>query len=183
MTAAAIRLVTPSAALLDGYAAALRAGWSPNTMRDVSADELEAVEADGAAFLDDLNQNRGVIKLPDGREVPRLPAQVFWISDGDFCGVIGLRYQDGSDELPPYVPGHIGYSVVPWKQGRGYATAALGALLPVAREAGLRVVTISCDSGNAASQKVVLSNGGVLAQVLPDAEKRNVKKLVFRIGL
>lgn len=183
MTVSAITLATPDALLLEGYAAALRAGWSPNTMRDVSADELEAVEADGAAFLDDLNQNRGVIKLADGREVPRLPAQVFWISDGEFCGVIGLRYQDGTDDLPPYVPGHIGYSVVPWKQGRGYATAALRALLPVAREAGLRVVTISCDSDNAASQKVVLSNGGVLVQVLPDAEKNDVKKLVFRIEL
>lgn len=183
MTDAAIRLVTPSAVLLEGYAAALRAGWSPNTMRDVSADELEAVEADGAAFLDDLNQNRGVIKLADGREVPRLPAKVFWISDGEFCGVIGLRYQDGSDALPPYVPGHIGYSVVPWKQGRGYASAALAALLPVARDVGLAVVTISCDSDNAASQKVVLANGGVLAQVLPDAEKSSVKKLVFRIEL
>jgi predicted acetyltransferase len=72
---------------------------------------------------------------------------------------------------------------VPWKQGRGYASAALAALLPVARDVGLAVVTISCDSDNAASQKVVLANGGVLAQVLPDAEKNSVKKLVFRIEL
>lgn len=183
MTTSSITLVTPNAALLESYAAALRAGWSPNTMRDVSADELKAVEADPDSFLADLNGNKGVIKLPDGREAPRLPACVFWISDGEFCGVIGLRYRAGSDELPPYVPGHIGYSVVPWKQKRGYATAALAKILPVARDAGLRVVTISCDSDNEASQKVILANGGVLAQVLPSQEGGVVKKLVFRVRL
>ncbi len=183
MTAAAIRLVEPNAALLEGYAAALRAGWSPNTMRDVSADELKAVEADPDSFLADLNGNKGVIKLPDGREAARLPSRIFWISDGEFCGVIGLRFRRGSDALPDYVPGHIGYSVAPWKQRRGYASAALKQILPVARAEGLRVVTISCDSDNEASQKVVLANGGVLAQVLPSEEGGVVKKLVFRIAV
>lgn len=181
MSKSPIRLLNPCAALLDGYVAALKTGWSPNTVENVSADELMAVEADPAGFLDDLNHHEGPVKLPDGREVPRLPTQVFWMSDGDFCGVIGLCYQPGSDTLPDYVPGHIGYTVVPWKQRRGYASAALAMLLTVARAEGLGVVTISCDSDNEASQKVVLANGGVLAQVLPGDNERGVKKLIFRI--
>ncbi len=43
--------------------------------------------------------------------------------------LIGLRWQRGSEALPPYCLGHIGYAVVPWKQGRGYATRALREVL------------------------------------------------------
>ncbi len=162
MTTPIITLVKPAAALLERYAAALRAGWSPNTMRDVSAEELAAVEADPALFLDELTAKVGLIKLADGCKVPRLPSRLFWISDGDFCGSIGLRFQPGRADLPDYVPGHIGYSVVPWKQRRGIATRALALLLPIAWAEGLRHVTISCDSDNIASQKVITANGGVL---------------------
>lgn len=148
--------------MLESYAVALRAGWSPNTMRDVSAEELAAVEADPVLFLDELTAKAGTIKLADGREVPRLPSRLFWISDGEFCGSIGLRFMPGRDDLPDYVPGHIGYSVVAWKQRRGYATRALALLLPYAWAEGLHHVTISCDSDNIASQKVITGNGGVL---------------------
>ena len=54
--------------------------------------------------------------------------------DGEFCGSIGFRWQPGTSTLPPYVLGHIGYAVVPWKRGRGYATQALALLLPEARK-------------------------------------------------
>ena len=57
--------------------------------------------------------------------------------DGEFCGSIGFRWQPGTSALPPYCLGHIGYSVVPWKQRRGYATKALALLLPDARKEGL----------------------------------------------
>lgn len=72
------------------------------------------------------------------------------------CGVIGLRWQPGTSELPPYVMGHIGYSVVPWKRRRGYATRALAQ----ARREGLTYVTITTDPGNAPSQRVIEANGG-----------------------
>lgn len=176
-----IKLVQPCAALLEGYAEALRRGWSPNTMRDVSADELQAVEADPEAFLADLTDQDGMVQMADGSEKPRLPFRLFWISDGEFCGAIGLRFMRGSEELPSYVPGHIGYTIVPWKQRRGYATAALGLVLAVAREEGLRHVVISCDADNEGSKKVILANGGVLAgEIARDAETGK-PKLNFRI--
>ena len=55
-----------------------------------------------------------------------------------------------------------GYSVVPWKQRRGYATRALGLLVAEARERGLPHVEITTSPANVGSQKVILANGGVL---------------------
>lgn len=177
-----ITLVEPSLELLGGYADALRQGWSPNTIIDVSADELAAVEEDPVAFIDDLTANRGTIKHADGSETERLPSRLFWISDGEFCGSIGLRFERGTEELPHFVPGHIGYTIVPWKRRRGYATAALGLILPVARAEGLARVTVSCDADNIASEKVIVANGGVLIEeVLRDAETGKAK-LIFRIA-
>lgn len=181
MRAPEISLVEPCAALLDGYAAALRTGWSPNTMRDVSAEELAAVEADPEGFLRDLADCEGFVRLADGTEVPRLPFRLFWIYDGEFCGSIGLRFRRGSEELPPHVPGHIGYAIVPWKRRRGYATRALALILPVARAEGLARVLISCDADNEASKKVILANGGALIGLTPHDPETGKPKLSYWI--
>ena len=113
--------------------------------------------------------------------VPRLPARICWLDDGEFCGVITLRFVPGSDALPDYVSGHIGYAVVPWKRRRGYATRALALLLPVAREVGLKRVEITCDDDNEASRRVILKNGGELIGTRPEWSGKT--KLVFRIDL
>ena len=81
---------------------------------------------------------------------------------GAFTGHIGLRWQPGTDALPDYVLGHIGFAVVPWKRRRGYASQALGMMLPVAREVGLNRVEITTDMDNKASQRVIECNGGEL---------------------
>ena len=84
--------------------------------------------------------------------------------DGEFCGSIGFRWVSGTEELPPHVLGHIGYAVVPWKRGRGVATAALGMILADAAAEGLRWVDITTDPDNVASQRVIERNGGVLVE-------------------
>lgn len=157
-------LVVPSRALLAGYQAALRQGWSPDTMRPQAAEEeLARIAADADGFLAgciDREARGGPVTLPDGSQVPRLPGYRLWISDGEFCGSIGLRWVPGSTELPPHVLGHIGYAVVPWKRNRGYATRALAAMLRRAREEGLPEVIITTDVDNVASQRVIEANGG-----------------------
>lgn len=159
---AAITLLRPSLAWLPAYEDALARGWSPNTDQDVSREQLRQLRRNPARFLHNL-YNSPMIRLSDGREVPRLPAHDFWISDGGFCGRIGFRFQPGTEDLPRSAYGHIGYTIVPWKQRRGYATEALRRILPVARTEGFSRVLITCDDDNEGSRKVILANGGVPA--------------------
>lgn len=170
MSAASIALLWPSMACLPGYAAALRRGWSPNTTRDVTAEELAKIGADAAGFIAALvdREARGEpIMLPDGSHVPRLPGfrQFIWDQAADaFCGIVSLRWQKGTTELPPHVLGHLGYSVVPWQQRRGIGARALALLLAqIPREVPeLDHVIVTTDIANTASQKVILANGGEL---------------------
>ncbi len=181
MTDPALRLVPPSLERLAQYEAALAAGWSPDTERDVSAEQLASLRHNAQAFLFDLTRQDGTILTPLGREVRRLPGRVFWLDDGEFCGIVNLRYVPGTDTLPAYVSGHIGYAVVPWKRHRGYATRALGLILPVARDVGLRRVEITCDEDNTASRRVIEKNGGVLSGTRREVPGKI--KLVFKIEL
>jgi predicted acetyltransferase len=104
--------------------------------------------------------------------------------DGEFCGSIGFRWQPGSAELPPHCLGHIGYAVVPWKQGLGYATLALRQLLPEARAEGLPYVEITTDRANIGSQRVIEANGGVLFErFIKPAQLGGTESLRYRIAL
>jgi predicted acetyltransferase len=163
-----IQLVVPDEPYLASYTRALEQRWSPNNLRPEAAqDELEQIAQDSAGFLSNQNDpgaKAGPVTLPDGSTVPRIPGYRKWIWDGEFCGVIGLRWQPGTVELPPHVLGHIGFSVVPWKRRRGYATRALQLLLPEARERGLPYVEVTTDVDNVASQRVIQANGGQLVE-------------------
>ena len=124
-----------------------------------------AVEAEGRTTKGPLlDEVRADVTLGDGSKVPRLPGYRRWMWDGEFCGSIGFRWQKGTSALPPYVLGHIGYAVVPWKRGRGYATRALALVLEDARHEGLDHVTLTTDPDNEPSHKVILANGGVLVE-------------------
>jgi predicted acetyltransferase len=157
-----LRLDTPRADWLCSYAQALEKGWSPDNTRDVSAVELAALRRDPGAFLASLVQQGGVMTLPDGSTRPKLPFIRLWLWDGEFCGTIALRWQAGTDSLPAHVLGHIGYTIVPWKRGRGYASEALRVILERAREVGLTRVEITTDPANQSSRRVIEKNGGHL---------------------
>jgi predicted acetyltransferase len=164
-----MQLVWPAPQYLAGYIGALKRGWSADNVRGAAAarDELEAIAAGAGAFLDRQVDRAALgppVVLPDGSTIPRLPGVRGWIWDGEFCGSINLRWQNGTAELPPQVLGHIGYAVVPWKEGRGCATFALGAMLAVAWAEGLPYVVITTDVENVASQRVIEKNGGVMVE-------------------
>jgi predicted acetyltransferase len=161
-------LIRPDTPYLDSYVHALEQGWSPDNMRpEVAREELERIALDPHSFLselDDLEAKAPPIRLPDGTVVPRLPGFRRWMWDGAFCGSIGFRYQRGTETLPPYCLGHIGYAVVPWKRKRGYATRALGLLLAELAPFELRYVELTSDATNIASTRVIEANGGVLVE-------------------
>src|ERR1041385_2485982 len=182
------QLVWPAAAYLSGYADALRREWSPDNLRPQrAAEDLARIADDPEAFLAaqvDREATGPAIALPDGSTVPRLPGFVMWMWDGDFCGSIGFRWQPGTTALPPYCLGHVGYSVVPWKRGRGYATRALGLLLPHARAEGLAHIELTTTVDNVASQRVIEANGGTLVGPFqPPAASDREQGLKFRIDL
>ncbi len=169
-SASQVALVVPAEAFLPGYISALRHGWSADTIRGMEAanEELAQIERDPVGFVrtkaDDRAARGGPVKLPDGSVVERLPGLVRWIWDGAFCGSIGFRWQPGTASLPPHVLGHIGYGVVPWKRGRGYATRALALMLDEARAEGLPHVELITDPDNPASRAAILANGGVFIE-------------------
>jgi predicted acetyltransferase len=183
-----MELVWPAAQYLSGYIHALEQGWSPDNLRpQAAAEELARIEQDPARFLSeqvDREAKGPPVILPDGRAVPRLPGYSQWMWDGEFCGSINFRWQPGTTELPAYCLGHIGYSVVPWKRQRGYATRALKLLLPQAIGEGLPYLEIVADADNIASQRVIESNGGKLIDHFrKSAEYGGAYSLRFRIFL
>jgi len=164
-----MELVWPAPPYLASYVTALMRGWSPDNIRGEAAarEELDLIACDPDAFcarLVDREAKGPPIELPDGSLVRRLPGYRRWLWDGEICGTIGLRWQPGTSALPSYVLGHIGYSIVPWKRGQGYATRALALLLDDARGEGLEYVELTCDASNAASQRVITANGGALVE-------------------
>jgi predicted acetyltransferase len=163
-----MELVWPAAEHLASYTRALANGWSPDNLRAQTAvDELDRIKEDPHRFIAgqiDREANGPPVTLPDGSIVRRLPGYKRWMWDGEFCGVIGFRWQPGTAELPPHVLGHIGFSVVPWKQRRGYATRALALLLVDVGYEGLSHVELTTDPENIASQRVIAANGGVLVE-------------------
>ena len=177
-----MELVAPALERLDEYAAALRQRWSPSNVRDISGEQLAAIEADPAGFIAQFTRPGGTVNLGGGVVVPRLPGPVRWIWEDGFCGIISLRHQPGTEDLPAHVLGHIGYAVVPWRRRRGLATRALHAILPSAAAVGLRWVDLTCDDDNRPSQRVIEANGGVLWSRSPDADRPGHDKLLYRIA-
>ena len=184
-----IQIVKPALEHLPSYKAALERGWSPDNVRllEATREQLAAIEDDPVAFLaslDDPEAKGPPVTLPDGTKVARLPGFRRWIWDGEAAGSIGFRWQNGTSTLPSHVLGHIGYAVVPWKRGRGYATQALRLMLDEARAVGLDHVEITTDLDNLASQKVILANGGILVgRFAKVAAYGGAESLRFRIDL
>ncbi|USI72166.1 GNAT family N-acetyltransferase [Sphingomonas morindae] len=98
----------------------------------------------------------------------RVPARIYDILDaeGVAVGTIQLR-------LAPLEPllrygGQVGYEVAEAHRGQGHACAALQALVPIARAAGLESLWITCRPDNIASRRTLERAGAALeAMVTP----------------
>lgn len=184
-----LTLVWPAREHLASYQQALERGWSPDNVRGEVArlEELRAIAADPGAFLAAMVDREAAgapITMPDGTKVRRLPGYRKWMWTDEFVGSIGFRWQPGTSALPPHVLGHIGYAVVPWMRGHGYATQALRLLLPEARAEGLTSVDLTVEPHNQASRRVIEANGGVLLEAFTAPAAYGHKRgLRYRIPL
>lgn len=183
-SAAGVALIEPTLADIAGFEEALARGWSPDPRRQRDKayveTELTMLRDDRAGFLARLTSGDVVATSVADRKPEHLIRRPFWIWDGEFCGYITLRHLPGTMQLPLHVPGHVGYSIVPWKQGRGYTTRALQLLLPIANEAGLARLSIVCDESNHASRRVIEKAGGIfLGRGADPSDAPDVIKLFF----
>ncbi|MBB5662936.1 putative acetyltransferase [Rhizobium leguminosarum] len=176
-------LLAPDLENLSCFEAALAAGWSPDPRRAGDhayiLGELQRLRQHRSGFLDGLI---AADRRRSGIGSPQVVTRLFWIWDGEFCGSISLRFQAGTEELPSEVSGHVGYSVVPWKQRNGHATTALKLLMLVAAKEGLHRLVILCNEDNHASRRVIERNGGELFMRGPHPSDRPDQiKLYFRL--
>ena len=81
-------------------------------------------------------------------------------SDNRIVGVIDLRHHIDHPILGTW-GGHCGYSVRPSERRKGYATEMLRLDILKAKELGINKMLVTCDEGNAASEKTIIANGGV----------------------
>jgi GNAT superfamily N-acetyltransferase len=93
--------------------------------------------------------------------------QVVERSSGAVVGGAGFKGPPESGET------EIGYNIVPSRQGRGYATEAVGTLLTMAwAHPQARSVTANTDLGNVASQRVLEKAGFALAATTDEKHYR-----------
>lgn len=160
-------LARPSLAHTASFVAAMREGYSRDTLRPETPETIAAIEADPAWFLSQLLDPPPTVVLPDGSIGERVPETVLWYVDGDdFLGAVSVRHS-----LTPLLAqwgGHIGYAVRPSARGRGYASAMLAGMLDHVRaHLPLERVMLTVNTKNPASIRVIEKNGGVLQDTVP----------------
>jgi predicted acetyltransferase len=142
-------LIRPSSAVRESFLAGTRAMGEEEGTPTAWLDEA-------AADFDALVAGRS-----QTRQLWDVPVTELWYVDGPYyIGTVMIRH-----ELTPQLRrdgGHIGYHVVPGQRRRGHATAMLAAACAWCRDIGLSRVLVTCTTDNAASQRVIEANAGVL---------------------
>lgn len=99
-----------------------------------------------------------------------VPSEVYLAirhSDNQLVGIIDFRHP--ISEFLLNFGGNIGYSIRPSERQKGYATEMLRLLLLKCRDFGESKVLLTCDKGNEASCKTIISNKGVLENEVADS--------------
>lgn len=86
--------------------------------------------------------------------------------DNKLVGILQIRH-----ELNDYLlrhGGHIGDSVRPSEQGKGYGTEQIGLALEKCKDLGIDSVLITCNKSNIASARTIQKNLGILENEIID---------------
>ncbi|HMK91714.1 MAG TPA: GNAT family N-acetyltransferase [Thermoleophilia bacterium] len=150
-----LRLVTPDLSLHDSFLQALVEYHREGRHLDLTIDALR----EPAAFARYLATLRADARAETHRSSTRVPqTNLWWADDDQYLGRISIRHELNAGLRR--IGGHIGYEIRPSARLRGNGKAMLAAALPVAAELGIDPALITCDATNAASRRVIESNGG-----------------------
>lgn len=90
-----------------------------------------------------------------------VPDSTFWLVSEDhrILGAVNIRH-----ELTEFLlnrGGHIGYGIRPSERRKGYAAELLRLSLIEAKKLGINKALVVCDEDNVASERTIISNGGI----------------------
>lgn len=101
-------------------------------------------------------------------------------SDNRLVGMIQVRHY--LNEYLKNYGGHIGYSIRPSERRKGYAKEMLKMVLPFCRNINIENVLITCIDNNVASEKTIITNGGVYESTIYEpSEKINLKRFWIKL--
>lgn len=89
-----------------------------------------------------------------------VPQTSYWLYEDEKAIGYG-RIRHCLNEKLEETSGHIGYAIRCSERGKGYGTQILSLLLEECRKLNIKSVQIGANSGNIASNKVILKHGGV----------------------
>ncbi len=119
-----------------------------------------------AAWVESTRAQERGEQVPDGW----VPSTLRWVeAQGQLVATVALRHELNAFLLEE--GGHVGYAVRPTARRQGVATAALRAMLDVARSRGIERALLVCDDDNVASARTIEGNGGVLEDVRGDKRR------------
>ncbi len=142
--------------------------WAPSYRQALTEAAVldEAVPWDVAFDASEAEMDWAIAQMADGIWGPAAtePTQAlrWWVEGDEYLARISLRFRALRETNPSFYAGHgdIGYDVRPTKRGQGVGAAMLRAMLSFARDQGYPDVLITCDTGNAASRRVLEKAGG-----------------------
>lgn len=100
-----------------------------------------------------------------GADVPSHTYLAIRKTDNKIVGIIDLRHHINHPILSTW-GGHCGYTVRPSERGHGYAKEMLRLNIQNAKKLGLEKILVTCYAYNTASEKTILSNGGIFEKTI-----------------
>ena len=118
-------------------------------------------------WLEENIQSEAGLNIPENG-VPAIQLVSFDVA-GQALGFLNLRLRLNDYLLEK--GGHIGYSIRPSEQGKGYAKESLRQGLQIAKEKNIHRALVTCSTENPASRAVILANGGQLEDIRHETER------------